>query len=501
MTIDCRAWSKRNLWRRANGDLCVRPGLRRLATPTAGRRWVGGFSLKNPWTLETWHYIADVDDDGRNLIVRILDEDFVEFQAFDTGVDAIPRGFSHAVVEGMLLICSPDMPTLFGIVGSGIGLANKVDSDNPSTTAIAVPRGIVTVWCNRAVICDGASMFVTDPVAVTGGDLRTFVAQNQNQRPGVVFGVHEGAGGMLVVVTSEGTYGIDSSAVAVQIVGSNNTEWRMLNHAAAFTYDSSCVVRGRVYALTARGYTLVDVENDREELLDEPMYPRRFGARIASLDWRTARMLPGDDGPMVADGARLSVQDVASPYPLRAWWTCAVPASWVPRGILRDVDGGMMLLAEDGVYAVGGNVDGDAALSSAASTQPTGILCGVIPSTPQQSPVERVVEVAAAVGGLPLGVSISVRGDATTLDDGGVPPVDNRSLVIGSSLWGATVNANSTPLVYQPTPLSSVRWHGDLASDEITVEFGAAYPDTRLSPMLDDEFSQSAPKRPVGRGN
>ena len=54
------------------------------------------------------------------------------------------------------------------------------------------------------VIADGASLYISDPVAITGGSPRTFVAQNQNQRPGLIVGVHEGANGQLVVVTSAG---------------------------------------------------------------------------------------------------------------------------------------------------------------------------------------------------------------------------------------------------------------------------------------------------------
>lgn len=498
MTIDARAWSKRNIARRASGEVAVRPGLRRMATPTAGRRWVGGFSVVSPWSLEVWHYVADVDTAGAGLIVRILDEDFVQWQAFTTGVDAIPRGFSHAVVEGELLIGSPDMPTLYGLVGSGIGLAAKVASVNPSTTALAIPRGVVTHWNNRAVLCDGANMYVSDGVSITTGTVRTFVGQNINQRPGVIFGVHEGAGGLMVVVTSAGVYGLDGAAAAVAIVGNSGTDWRMLHHAQAFSYDSSCVVRGRVYALTSRGYALVDVENDREELLDEPLCPRRFGARISSLDWRTARMLPGDDGPLVAAADQLSVHDLASPSPMRSWWSCGVNATWRVRGVLRDVDGGVMLLAEDGIYAIGGNVDGGQLLSSEAATQPKGIFCGEIPASPAESPTARDVQASAALGGVG-NIVISVRGD-TGMVAAPTPAADNRSLVIGTSSWGG-VAPNGAAVVYQPTPLASARWQGDMASDDITVEFGAEYPDTRIRPVLDDGNSKSAPRRPVGRGN
>ncbi len=489
MLVDARPWSKRNVWRRPTGELAVRPGLRRLATPTGTRRWVGGFSVQNPWTLEVWHYVADVDVDGRNLIIRILDEDFVEWQAFATGVDAIPRGFSHAVVEGELLIGSPDMPMLYGLVGSGIGLAAKVASTNGGTTAINVPRGIVSPWCNRAIVCDGNTMYVSDPVSVGGGTVRTIVPQNQNQRPGVIFGVHEGGGGLLIVVTSEGVYGLDSSAAAVGIVGNSGTDWRMLNHTQAFSYDSSCVVNGRVYALTKRGYALVDVENDRQELLDEPLHPRRFGARIASLDWRTARMLPGDDGPMVAVNSQLSMHDLAATTPLRSWWSCAVNTTWRVRGVLRDVDGAMMLLAEDGIYAVGGNFDGGQLFSSEAATQAKGVLCGEVPGAPADNRTVRFVSVAAGLSGAGS-IYVATRGD----EQSAVPPADTRSLVIGTDAWGA---ANKC---YQPTPLTSRRLEFNLNTDDVVIEAAADYPDTRLSATINVDYSESAKSRPADRG-
>lgn len=36
-TIDSSRWTKRNVWRRASGELCVRPGLRRVYAPESGR--------------------------------------------------------------------------------------------------------------------------------------------------------------------------------------------------------------------------------------------------------------------------------------------------------------------------------------------------------------------------------------------------------------------------------------------------------------------------------
>ena len=489
MIQDLRSFGKRNVWRLPTGELANRPGLRRIATPTAGRRWVGGKSVQNPWTLEVWHYVADVDTNGRDLTVRILDEDFVEFQAIVTGVDVIPRGFSVVVVDQEVFVCSPDMPTLYGLVGSGLIVAVKVASDNPNTTAIAIPRGIACSVANRAIIADGSSLFISDPVAVTGGTIRTFVGQNQNGRPGVIFGVHEGAGGSLVCVTSAGTYLLDSAAFAVGVVGSNGSDWRLVHHHQAYSYDSSCAVRGRVYALTRRGFTLVDVENNDEVLLDDAMVPRLYGPRVQSPDWRTARLMDGDDGPMVANGDLLCMNDL--PEGIRSWWSCAVNTTWRVRGTLRDIDGGAMLLAEDGVYLVGGNVDGTQLLSGEAATQAVGVLFGQIPTSPKQNATLRETHWRAALGGAGL-VKVAVRGQQAVT---GTPVADTRSLIIGTSTWGAGS-------VYQPTPMARVNGGADFNfnSGDMSLELAADYPETRLGTVLDLELSDSATMRTQDRG-
>lgn len=488
--IDVTNWAKRNIWRHPAGHLAVRPGLRRLATPDSGRRWVGGFSVQNPWTLDVWHYIADVDDDGRDLVVRILDDDLAEWQAFNTGVDAIPRGFSHGVVEGEIVIGSPDMPTLWGIVGSGLTVATKVASDNPSTTAINVPRGIVSQFLNRIVIGNGNSLFISDPVAVTGGSPRTFVGQNQNQRPGVIFGIHEGANGQLVVVTSAGVFGLDSSAFTLQIVGPGSTDWRLLHHHEAYSYDSSCNVRGRVFALTRRGFSLVDVESDNETPLSDPLQPRLWGPRVASLDWRTSRLFGAEDGPVVAEDDLAAMVDLSTD--LLSWWGCDVGDTYRVRGTLRDVDGATMLLAEDGIYAIAGNVDGGQLLASAAATQPTGVLAGILASSPEDNTTVRRLQASAAVGGVGT-INMAVRGSAGTPFPSTTPPADTRALVIGSSSWGDSA-------IYEPTPLGTVRLDHDYNSDDVAVEVAVSVPSARVGGLVLVNDSASAPKRSVHRG-
>jgi hypothetical protein len=501
-TFDVTGWAKRNVWTTGDGSLCVRPGFRRIATPTAGRRWVGGFSVQNPWTLEVWHYIADVSTAGYDLIVRVFDDDFVEWQALKTGVDVVPRGFSFGVVEGEIMIGSPDMPTLWGFVGGPLTIATKVASDNPGTTAIDVPRGIVCSVLNRIVIADGASLYISDPVAITGGSPRTFVAQNQNQRPGTIFGLHEGAGGNLVVVTSAGVYSLDPSAFAVQIVGSNGTDWRLVNRTEAYSYDSSANVRGRIYALTKRGFILADVEGGDEVRLDEPAVPLYGVVRIASPDWRGERMYAGEDGPIVAYSGAVYSDSENGPAlhmsgEVSSWWTAGVDSTLIIlRGVLRDLDGDPMMLSEDGAFIIGGNADGLAPLPG-ATAQPRAFIFSRLPADPDDNPnIRRIVWAATYLGSQEVGAQ--VRGEPqiaqTTGTTTGTVPADTRCILIGTTAWGAS------GVWYQCAPLGTVRFDGDYSSPDETVALSAYGGGERIGERVAIETSMSAPKRTPTRG-
>jgi hypothetical protein len=500
-TFDVTDWGKRNVWR-SDGQMCVRPGLRRLTAATGGRKWVGGFSIQNPWTLEVWHYIADVSTAGHDLVIRVLDDDFVEWQALKTGVDVIPRGFSFGVVEGEIMIGSPDMPTLWGYVGGALTIASKVDSDNPGTTAIAVPRGVVCSVLNRIVIADGASLFISDPVAVTGGSPRTFVAQNQNQRPGVIFGVHEGAGGNLVVVTSAGVYSLDPSAFAVQIVGSNGTDWRLVNRTEAYSYDSSANVKGRIYGLTEGGFALIDVEGGETVPLNEDRVPLRLTRRIALSDWRGARIFAGDDGPIIADdiaaGASGPVFHMVDSDGFRSWWSGFTPggtsAFVTVRGVLRDGDGAVLLLAEDGAYAVEGNCDYSQATPTTAQelSVPRAYVFARLPADPEDNPIVRSVFWTAEAG-----ANLNVRGAAQTAQGGGTTATfaaDTRCIIVGTTSWGAS------GVWYQDSPMGAVRFDCNFASPDLTIDMSTTSCLRRIGSRIAISLSDSAPKRTPTRG-
>lgn len=492
--VDLTTWAKSNVWRLPSGEMCARPGLRLIYSND--RELVGGFTIRQASTGEVWHYVfdVDVDDPPRDLTMRILDEEFVEFQDFAYGLSVRPRGISHAAVFDEVLIGSPDIPTVWQVLGSGARYATKQDSVSGST-AIDVPRGIWTSWNNRAVCCTDRVMSVSDPVSVGGGTIRSFIGENQNQRPGAVFGSHEGARGMLVLCTSEGVYALDSAASAVGVVGSNGAAWRKLSDLKSASYDSSCIVDGRVFALTKDGYALADVEDGDEERLTEPYQPRAFGPRVSMDDYRRAALLPGEHGPICAAETLNAAHFSDLLTGIASWWRSSyAPTDFVVRGILEDADGADLLLCKNGVFRVTGDFDGDAGLTSGVSTQPKAFFFGQIPGAPSQNRLVRHVHVGADVG---AGGNLyaAVRGKALPSSSGTAGISDPEGLTIGTDVWGSSTKRHTT------SSLQSVRFDfgeaAAAATDDVAVEVGANVCLTRIQPIVEVDYSESAERRPA----
>lgn len=490
-TVDIRGWAKRNIWTNECGDMIVRPGLRRISSNESGRVIVAGFSVRNETNQEVWHYVFDVASTGaKSLKLRIYDEDFVAFQVFSINADCIPRGVTHAIVNGEIIIGSPDFPTLWGMVGSSVRYADSVASVSGST-ALAVPRGIVVEWCDRVVIFNGRNMNVSDPIAVTGGSPRTYIAENQNQRPGIVYGAHEAGNGMLVCVTSAGVYGLDAGAAAVGVVGSNGSDWRLLHHAKAIDYDSSCVVRGRVYALTRGGWAIVDTPNDKEQILSEPVMPRAT-ARIALGDYRGERMYAGEAGPIVgADGVNaIHMSDLSSDWPCASWWTTSSTAltsdGFLLRGILRMPDGDEALLTSNGVWLMVGNVDDDDnAVGSGRA--PTAFLSGIVPTSPRRSRRVTHVHIGIAATGTSTVRAVN-RGELKSIS----PPPDPEGIIIGTDDWTIATKLLTTD------PITDVRFEFNrLPSRDIALEVSATDGTSRILPVIDLGESESTEERPT----
>ena len=494
--VDVSGWGKRNLWQSPSGQMIVRNGLRKIHSPESGYRYVGGFTERCERTGETFHFLVDMrTTKPYGVRIHVMDAAFSIFQTFQTGAEVEPQAVTRGVVFNEIMIgLGPDIPLVWGRLGVGLTWAVAQDSVSGSSKIDPLPRGIVTSWNTRIVVGDGRKLYVSDPVALGGGTIRSFIGANVNQRPGIVYGLHEGAGGMLVVVTSSGVYGLDSAASAVGVVGSNGADWRMLNHITASSYLSSNVVRGRVFGLTQGGFSLIDVESDSERVLSDLEMVRGNNDRIFMRDWRLARIFGGELGPVFghSDQQAIGMFDMISGT--MSWWTHGDPDVEIKlRGTLQDIDGDQLLLCEAGVFRLDGDFDGDVALSSVATyDQPWGGFFGKEPVIPSQNRDVREVYMAAANGG--RSQRITLRGDSETA----TADADPEGLTIGTDVWDDPDSRLTT------TPMSDVRVvFGQSAAfpgREMDLEVEAQGCGVRICPAIDVADANGAKRRPTVDG-
>ncbi len=512
VNLDASGWSKRNLWRLPSGELAVRPGFRKLVDIAGSLRIIspGAFTVRDEATggQVTHYYLAPLDGSSSKLAPRLFmaDENFSTTFSIDINVNRLPRIITHAVVGDQMLITGPDIPSYFALVGGGIVLATSVASDDTTTTALTqFPTGICTSWVgSRAVIGNGRLAFVSDPVTADGGSPRTFVGENVMVLPGIIYGIHETGDGMLVCVTDQGCYGLDASAAAVGLIGEGAADWRLLNHHTVSAYGTSCVVRGRVYALSRRGFMVVDTENDAEVILNEPMMSYAIGAgRYAVEDFRTCRILPGENGPVIAVDALGAVvfTDFTQNPPIVSWWKTADFAASPPSygqsslvGIMRDIDNTPLYVGLHGIYRLEGDFDGTQLISS-FSTHHTGSLRGRVGNDSTKNARVRQMFTAASIGG---GAPKSYAAFNGVMPTGVVPTTAaDTGIVIGTDSWGTATKH------YAVTPLSNTRFQFGTASpptNELGFEVGADSGLARLSTSVGIDFGDSAPERPKNLG-
>lgn len=495
--INATKWGKFNIARHPGGGLAVRPGLRRIYTPGTGQRIVAAFTVRDdfPGGGDVTHYVVTRHATA-GVHVLVLDENFDTFQDFTwSGTDMDPRAVTCAVVDQQMMINSPDLPPLFSVVGvGGLIFAQAVESDT-GDTVISPQSGITVPFCNRVATATGRLVYFSDPIAIDGGDLRSFVGFNVNGRPGIIYAMHEIEAG-LVVVTTEGTYLLDADAAAVGQVGFNGTAWRLLSHVSAHSYNSTCVHNGQVYALTETGWILASSPSlDETELADETM-PRARGVGIDLPDFRRCRMLSADAGPIIAAPQIGCVHVVDQAHDVASWW-----ADWTAfpgdlRGIMRDHDGSEMWAMATGIYRVYGDFDGEVALSDAVTNdQPVGTLYGTLPAPANANDLPRAVNVAAAVDGAAL-IYAAVRGSEHASD---TVDADPFGMTIGVTNWGASGRR------YTTTPLADAEVKfGDVEDTaptrDVGLEVSASGALTRISPLPTIETSKSARTRPQARG-
>ncbi len=492
MKINIADMTQRNIRKLPSQEIGVRPGFRRLFSAGAGRTIVSAFSVKNIHSEEVRHYIVDSATDETAFVsgsadpkITIYDENFVPWQVYDIRSNKRPSVVTHAVIIDQIMISSPDFDTVWGIVGSALTRAEKVDSVNPATSGLDVPRVFCAAWTHICVIYYGPNIYISDGVTLQGGSPRTFVAFNvQAVSAGPIYGMHVTAGGSLVVCATEGVFALPESANASgQIV---LPDWQKLSDHQTLSYNSSAHALGRLYGLTRRGFALIDQEMGTEVPLDDPYQPRGYGRRVQRPDWREGRIYPTQRGPLCTDevGA-FHLADIHESQ--RSWHTMTHDQEEAKvRGTLRQRDGDELLVTEQGVYRWEGNFDGVTALDSENADEVQGVAAHTVQAPPESSPTVRYLHVGA--DNTSGNILMAHRGTKRDAPGSGT----QKGLVIGTSSW-------DTGETYMPPALRSLRGAYADPTDDVAIEVGAEKPLTRINTACEVQVEGIDVQRPTGR--
>jgi len=477
MKIDITQWPSRNAWQLPSGHLAVRPGLRLCAFAAGGYEIIGCASVKVEETDEYWHYTLQRQTTANgSLQVIMLDDRFNEVIYASVSSAVRPPGLWVAGVLGEVLIGAPGINTLWGVIGSAAVPAIKVASDNEANTpAIQVPRGMCVRWANRVVVASGRTLYVSDPVAVDGGDPRTFTGVNTIARSGAIYGIHVARNGDLVLCQDDGVFSwpVDAAA-AVAPIG----EWRLACSHRTLNYNSTAMHKGRLYGLTRRGYSLIDVEGAQAVALDEP-YSTRTVARIARDDWRRERMVEGPWGPIVSINGHFLMTDIDRG--VASWWSMThTSENNIIVGTLHTGEGEELLVTSRGIYRIFGNYDGNATTENGSAVEAQ--FHNIVESGPESAPVLRRLH-----WGTDSAVEPSVAIRATQHQD--TRPEGANGLVIGTNSWGGG-NKYETPKMRSV----AVDFAGD-RTDDNSIELEASRPLSRVARSIFVEEDSPAPDR------
>ena len=414
----------------------------------------------------------DVDSVTRgDLRLLVLDEDMQTLQELSLGLGVAPRVVTWGVVLDQLMIAAPDMPTLYGVVGGRIDLANKVASTNATTTALTVPQGLCTAWQNRIAIAQGQNIFVSDPVGVTGGDVRTFVAFNINSVKGRIYGLHTGADGSLIAVTTEGTFALPAEAATVGIVGSNGVGMIQLSDFSASNFGSTAIVGAALFGLSSKGIVQIGTA-ERPFTIDDPKMPRYFYEQRKPYNLSTGRLFAWDGRLLASIEQAIWVQDAQG----GAW---LYPSEFVGTGDMCGVlqqpyTGEPLQIWPKYIAAYVGNFDGQIDLTSDGGTTVVGGFLTIIKTPPS---ITSVYGLALTKSDTQTKNMIAVRG--SLVENNAV--LESNQSIVGTTRWGATTEPKQKQ--YATPSLRGVRFPIGAATDDLTVEICAQ---TQLSRIASD---------------
>lgn len=430
-TVDCSRWDHRNTMVLSSGEVCVRESFESLTTGT----FHGGFTVVDPKTSVAWHYV--VMTVSGEVVIRIYDTSFSLVFSLSLGTSVAPRTVTHAIVGDEILICSPDFPPVWGLLGSGLIFAQKVSSVNTTTTVIDVPRGICVGWAGRVASTDGEILYFSDALYP-----RTFVPENALDPPGDrIIAMHVNAGGALVLVTSNGVWALseDAAAGGQLVVG----VFSKLSDYKAHAHQSSCSINGRVLGLAPEGYKYIDQATDDVAAISESVLPRTSGSRVHFENYQhTAVMHAGPKGPLVSVPGFLHMTDAGTKH--SSWWS--TPSTAMLVGVLRDQDGTTILMFSDRIVRPCGNVTTLEATVAAHAA-------GRVAMPPDTAPVLRQADVESSAD---TTFSMTVLGTSKSSSPSSVAPV------VGTTAWGSGT--------YQDVPRRSRRFNWAVRTHDVAME-------------------------------
>lgn len=421
MIVDLRAFEMQNLVATPTG-LRTRRGLVSLKTPTSGTQFVAAFSMKNPRTTDTWHYLVEQSTTTNIVTVRCFTEEFFEVWSLPIGAMPANPVVTWAEVNRQVMINSPSFSTpLYGLSGGGMQTASmSTPSLNDDTVALDLMPGHVSQFGDRLVIASGDRAFFNDP----GLDPRTFVVENALALPGAVYDVFQGPDRGLYLFTSAGAYTLPQDAIGQgqEVIG-------FIGHipgVSTMRPRNACAAAGAVGVLQ-QDHLLI-LPSTRVQLFRVGL--RRALSDVLDVDdlRRSGELFPTPKGFLVGfRGARGHFAAVDALTQSVSWVTNAEAALNLV-GSLTSRDGETLPVTTSNVLAFFSRGPTDPYNAAAVA----GVASGIIPVAPDDRPVIRRVTVAA--DNVAENVVVAVDGDSTTATTS-TKTSDN---IIGTSTWSAS---------------------------------------------------------------
>lgn len=434
--IDLKTWENHNLEIIA-GQLSVRRALNDHLNIGSGSAFVGGFSIESPNTSEIFHYVFSQNTNTRMVTLFVYTEEYSTLYSYDVGQMQLGPIITYAVQNDQVQINSPSFAApLYGIVGGGVKIAEKVESVNPSTLAINIPLGVCCTFADRIVIASGSRVYINDP----GVEIRTFVADNAIYVPGTIYDIFQADQG-LYIFTTTGVFvmppdAISQGQVAVPFIA-------RVDAYNAFNLRNAAVSNGAIKALGKRG--LVDIKNDTEKVLTSFYSKRSLTKTVgtsASGDYRYGKIFSTQIGFAISINKCICWIDIhnATPSYSSAGSTVPanLPASWIYSsgnddmtlvGILKSRDGFDLLLTTSKILELWGNAEYD------GIGQVVGVAAGQYVTPPEASPVIRYVTSMSDNVGLPQLVSVRDK-----ISSQATPPPSNASNIVDVDVWSLAAN-------------------------------------------------------------